>query len=653
LLLASTAGLVACGGVDERTSGAPSNGEPKRCPAGSLPDPSGACIPVGIQGCVDRFLSSDGLCRPAVDACPRGTIPKHDEGCVPVGIAGCAAMFVDPGGHCRPARDKCPAGTFPLPTEGCVPLDGPAGCGTGTWGAIADGPNTIWVDPSYAGGDGDGSKQKPLTTIAAALTSVPSGGRIALAAGKYDESAIITKPLEIVGRCPSMVSIVRPTPTGLAIVEVRKAEQVILRSLRITGPAYGVDVLTTKVAMHHVHVAASRVYGVYAHHKAEVSLDHCLIEDTKSEAGSAGLGLYAYGATATITASALIGNRDVSLLVEGSNSSVKVERSLISDTQPQGSQQGGSGIWAKLGATVSLLDSAVLASHESGILVFDGAKLGLERSEIAGTKPQKATNEEGIGIGVDGSVAKIIASSIVDNHHFGLVASSAPASVYLERTLIADTKPQASDGQFGDGVFAYKGVQATIVASAIARNHRLGLGFTHADAKGDTQAIVSGSVIVDTAPLSDGSFGVGAFSGIGAKLELKASFVSGSHTAGVLVLGGRLDMNGSLVERTSAGKIVVVGRTYDGLADGLAVGFQATADARQTAIRDAQRAGVVFDSSSGTLGGVNVGGGRFGMVAQGKPKPSWSDSSNVFAGSEQSILTDGLLPVPVPPPLPD
>ena len=66
----------------------------------------------------------------------------------------------------------------------------------------------------------------------------------------------------------------------------------------------------------------------------------------------------------------------------------------------------------------------------------------------------------------------------------------------------------------------------------------------------------------------------------------------------------------------------------------------------------AGRAGVVYDTSSGKLTGINASGGEFGLVAQGKPKPDWSAATNTFVGIHQAILTDGALPIPSPPPAP-
>ena len=205
--------LSACGDGTEESGGTGRAGS--SCPSGQITGPDGAGLPVGIQGCAELFIEDDGLCHPSMDKCPPGTIPKLTEGCIPVGIPGCAELFMEEDGLCHPSMDKCPAGSFAVPTEGCVPIDGEQGCGSGTWGNIAAGPGTVWVDPAYGAGGSDGSQAAPYTTIAAALAAVAPGGRVALAAGDYDEPVSITKPLELVGRCPSMVTI-RGTTTDFS-----------------------------------------------------------------------------------------------------------------------------------------------------------------------------------------------------------------------------------------------------------------------------------------------------------------------------------------------------------------------------------------------------------------------------------------------------
>jgi len=92
--------------------------------------------------------------------------------------------------------------------------------------------------------------------------------------------------------------------------------------------------------------------------------------------------------------------------------------------------------------------------------------------------------------------------------------------------------------------------------------------------------------------------------------------------------------------------------TFDGIADGLIAAFGTKALVSNSQFTDNPRAGIVFESSGALITGTTSAGGRFGLVAQGTPKPNWSDPANSFSGSEQSILDDGDLPVPKAPPIP-
>ena len=158
LLAIALALALGCGGDPTSPAGEGVAG----CPTGSVPWTDGSCMPIGIQGCADIFIEEDGLCHPRMAKCPAGTIPKFDEGCVPVGIQGCAEVFLEDDGLCHPTMDKCPAGTFAVPQQGCLPIDGPDGCGSGTWGNLQEDPNmeTVWVDPSVVA-SGDGSQANP------------------------------------------------------------------------------------------------------------------------------------------------------------------------------------------------------------------------------------------------------------------------------------------------------------------------------------------------------------------------------------------------------------------------------------------------------------------------------------------------------------
>src|SRR5262249_55503755 len=141
------------------------------------------------------------------------------------------------------------AGTYALPQKGCVSIDGPEGCGTGPWGNIPDGPNNVYVDPTNMGMSPDGSKQNPVTTIAAALALVKPGGRIALAAGQYKEPVTVTSSLEIDGRCPSQVTIDGSTgDPNVPTVIWAQTGALTLRGVRVSGDGVGVLVSSTQPA---------------------------------------------------------------------------------------------------------------------------------------------------------------------------------------------------------------------------------------------------------------------------------------------------------------------------------------------------------------------------------------------------------------------
>ena len=91
---------------------------------------------------------------------------------------------------------------------------------------------------------------------------------------------------------------------------------------------------------------------------------------------------------------------------------------------------------------------------------------------------------------------------------------------------------------------------------------------------------------------------------------------------------------------------------YEGIEDGLIAGFKSKAFVFGCQFIANERTGLVFDNSGTLITGTTATGARFGLVAQGEPKPMWSDPANSFTGTEQGILTDGNLPVPGPPPIP-
>lgn len=741
------------------------------CPTGSVAGLDGACLAVGIQRCPARFVEEDGLCHPSMAKCADrpGTIPRfgdpayEGEGCEPVGIPDCAAELLDEEGFCRPSITKCPEGTFPVPQQGCVPIDGPDGCGEGTWGHIADVPGTVYVDGGTAAG-GDGSKGSPAKTLAEAMDLVPAGGKIAIAAGVYDEPLQITKDgLVVEGRCPSMVRIQGTQPLGVFQGVVRvMGDGVTLRGVEIGGDGIGVSATSAQdLKIERVHVRGARWMGIDASGaKTRLWLvDSAVTGTTPRPDGNAGMGIQvAGGARATIERTTIAGNRDAAVLLLGSGVEAEIVDSLVEATAPvQIDGSRGAGVVTQESAKLTLSGSAVVANRMKGLHTSAGAVVTVSRSLVAGTLPQESDGLVGFGVscqkggavtledslllenqgaaihatgagstitarrnlvlrteandeppsgkGVtanDGATVVLDANAIVESRVAGVHAIDGGTAIVATRNLVEGTLPSDADLLGGFGVAADLGAAVTLEANSVVGNHVAGLGLNgpgtevtatanlvenslprpvsndfgrgidvdggakltflagvvranresglSARAPG-TALTVMGSLIVENLPSAeDGQLGTGiAVNGAG--LEISSCILRDNHVAAVLVVASPASISGTLVDGTLEGRFDLVNpmSTHDDVGDGILVARGSAVQVTATRVTRCPRAGILFDSSSGSLSGVVATGNGLGLVLQGSPVPEHEDGGNDFAGnSGQGIVLGGDLAVPDP-----
>jgi hypothetical protein len=574
---------------------------PEHCPPGQIPIFSGddqGCRVVGIPDCDDMFINPDtGLCDPTPDHCPPGQIPifsGDDQGCRPVGILDCHPDFIDAEtGLCDPDPDFCEAGYIPVPTQGCVSLDPPGGCGEGTWGSVEELAGDVYVDVGYAGGDSDGSREKPWTLIAYALGNTQPGGRMVLAAGVYDEGVLLGKSVSLVGRCSSMVTIsgVRVGPVGPTVVEVKGDVDASISDVTISGPGIGMTVHSdARLSLKRAAITDNHDIGLTAAHAgttviatdvliartqplpdgtfgrgiavemgAQLSLMRGLVTDNHD------IGLYTSGAGTSVTAievliartqpipngtwgrginveegaqltlerAAVTDNHDVGLYAGDAGTTVMATEVLIARTQPSPDGTGGRGISVQLGAQLTLERAALTGNQEVGIHVSQaGSTVTATEVLIARTQPD-ADGTGGRGIGVqEAAQLTLERAAVTDNHELGLAASGAGSKVMATEVLIARTQPKA-DGTFGRGIQAQGGVHLTLEHAAITDNHDIGL---FADGVGTT-VMATEVLIARTQPSPDGRWGRGIGVREGAQLTLERAVLTDNHEAG-LVAGG-------------------------------------------------------------------------------------------------------------------
>jgi hypothetical protein len=546
----------------------------------------------GIDACHESFVDADGVCRPALAKCAVGTIPDVDKGCVPVGVTGCAPMFVDARGLCLPSAAMCAAGSYPVPSLGCVPVDG-AGCGTGTWGGIPDAPENLYVDASYAGADSDGSLLKPYAGVDAALAVASDGDRLVLAAGAYKGAVTIGHAVEIVGVCPSKVTLTADsTATRVVTASAGAGGTATLRRLTVDAAVGGIsvtsgDALIEDVVVQHVSFKAIEVTGT----ATTATVRRTLVADTtEGGAGGIGVGVQALGAKVTIEHSAVLRVRTGGLQSFNSGA-LDATDVFVGDVQADGAGNGDLAVASNGNLT---LTASVLHGGKTGARAFKSAKLVMHGSVVAGTTDK--TYGELVATVDAASVATVDGSALVDGASWGLSQYAGIAT--FSNNLIADL-PGGPYGGLGIGSFGKLHSTHDVIARVSGVGAQLSAGAT-------VEGMVVDGVAFD--PVLKMSLGVSL--GDPAVSTLTRSYVTGAENYGVqLVFNKSGKAGGAIVDRCLIEKIT--GRK-GGAELGVGIGAigPLTLEVKATRIADVGGAGIVSKDAQTTITGSHVLGVR-------------------------------------------
>lgn len=570
-------------------------------------DPSGHCG----QG----FVAVGPACTPVFDSCGEDEVPTLGGGCKRVGVAPCEEGIAVPpdwscrrvgrpescrtgweratGGWCEPIlpSSSCAAGEMErIGERSCQPV---GDCGNGTWGSIATSAETIYVDRAYLGGGSDGSQGKPFTTIGGALAAAASGAQIAVAEGRYEEDLRLDKPVTLEGRCARLVTIAGQGVNAHSAVEVAAGPSV-LRGVTVNGPKEGVSVDSAALVVEAAIIDSPGDSALVAVSGADLTVRRSLlqrgvqfgllVEGAKAQLegsviregqprsdGRFGTGIQVSGSSSRLSLSDSLVLRNSHLGIAISGAQVTLEGSVVSGTLPQASdKKNGTGIVAMIDgaspAVVTLQESLVADNSQAGISI-SGSELTLDRSVVRDTRPRALDQTLGSGIQAvyKGRVAKLVLrdSAVVANTAVGIAVAGAEAT--LERSLVLDTLPQASDKSAGAGIQVTpdpnSGTASKLSAAdcVISGNRSQGLALTSSD------AILERTIIRDTlAQESDRSLGIGARASA-ATLTLRDCLVSGNRTLGVGLNGADATIERTILRGT-------LGQSSDGL-----LGFGLTA----------------------------------------------------------------------------
>jgi len=288
---------------------------------------------------------------------------------------------------------------------------------------------------------------------------------------------------------------------------------------------------------------------------------------------------------------------------------------------------------------LTLRDALVSANTYGGVYV-SGSSATLERVTVRDTAPATADDEYGVGVSIVGPGSLSLSDCVVSgNRLFGVIAVDAEAT--LERCVVRDTGPQASDERYGVGVVG-RGVasraKVTLVESVVSGNTTVG-------AVGETcDLTLERSVVRDTLqePAS-GDFGGGISASKDSTLTLTESLVAANRHAGVLVDGGAAKIARSAVRDTEQMA------SSSGFGDGLQLG-NAELSLSDSQVQGSARAGCVAFASSGSIARSLFRGGVFAVDLE-KGSTIEVDELTVFADNVENQVTFGQQLQPAPAPL--
>lgn len=515
------------------------------------------CGPSGDAGAPDAASSPDA----SMAGCNVGE-SATSAGCVPPGIpaSACGAGFVSvPGGECVPTlpNGACASGTMAVPGDLTCRAIGPveppsctgpalaavgdttchpiADCGTSTWGAIPVDASTQYVDASFSGAS-DGSASKPWTTISAALAAAQSGAIVAIAAGSYAESLVVSKPVKLWGRCPAQTEIAGPAGSAvvtfaagaaaselhqvalkggtLGVVVASGASSIVLDKLWSRGGTSGGLQFADTFSLTGSVVEGAAVSGIEIDAGGKGLVEGSVVRNIVSGADKLlGDGIVPIdGGVVTVHGSVIEHTRDSGVIAFGGSATVDtcvvrdVQANEADGTEGQGLAVTVDGTFA---ASAVLKNSLIVRTIDSGVWV-QGGTLDMDSTRVAQTSPR--TSDQGGGTGLRAfdsaggaqSTATVKGSLFEANHTFGVLSEG--ANVTLDGCTVRQTLPAPADAKLGYGMQVQPGAargSSTLKGCVLEQNTHTGLGIV------DASAAVTGSVIRNTLASPLGTYGRG------------------------------------------------------------------------------------------------------------------------------------------------
>ena len=392
-------------------------------------------------------------------------------------------------------------------------------------------------------------------------------------------------------------------------------------------------------------VTGNREAGVFVNGEgAEAHLSGSLVSHTTASKGGGDGVLAIDGARAKLDGTVVIANTASGVLARGLGTTIEIASCEVSGTEA-GQDAGGAGygIAAQEGAAVTVELTSIRANAGAGVFAADaGTYLTLSKSLVRGTLPSGAgTHGRGVNVQL-GASAKLVDVTIEDSHDIGLFAQLSGGSLEGKGLLVRRTAPDAASGTGGRGIELQMG-EATLsnVLVADCPDGALLVSGDGADVTVEDAALIG--------PENEGS--LGAVAQAGARVTIRRAAVERARGSGALAADGAQLILESVSVRGVAktDRTTGTGEQLHGIGDGVAAISGSTVLASGVRAEQCGRAGILFSGSGGSLVQSTAYGNAYGVVLQDDAGPK-IDGTNLILGNQiLDVWTDGALPTPPPP----
>lgn len=433
--------------------------------------------PEGWQPVTERGVS---VCEPWPDSspvkwdCPEGWRQIVDDGvetCDPFPEGGpgeCGPYEVQyPGDpECTAVGTECPLGYFPED----LPSEA----------------NLIYVQSGFQGGDGV-SPASPLGSLDQVdFDGLTSGTVVALAKGTYPWAGRLSRDVTLWGACPAETFLTAPaTPsTEPALVAAQRLEgvegaEVVVKNLTITDPGGpGLLVQGLLLRVEGIVVERAQGAGVSALPNGTLSARDLLVRDTRPTSdGRTGHGLRVLGGSARVAKAVFDQSRQFGVLQSG-GSFLILEDVIVRNTESQTADRlFGGGLSLTSGGTAEVRRAVFERNRDIGVSVVDeGTRLFLEDTIVRDTRSREVDQRSGRGLNVVlGASVEVRRASFVRNRELGVFVGGEDARLVLEDAVVRDTGVQAGRKEGGRGLGVELGGKADVRRSAFLRNQGLGV----------------------------------------------------------------------------------------------------------------------------------------------------------------------------------